>query len=373
VHRSTAYAVIADPQSLRWQLYQQAIDKINPPVRIVLLPWQTVIEREGEIDELLPADASLLRVESPARDFSLIRLLLQAGQRAAGQTPDGWQPPAKGWLASPKLVYQGLCRILRGVDHSVRRHPQCELTSNLSDTLTLFDKNAVSVLLKTNDIPTPDVFAPQSRRHLLQEMESRNWTAAFVKLAYGSCGAGIARINVQNDRMVGITTVLELAGQFHNTRNVSRPSGPEMARVVDFLVQEQATVQAVIAKTKVLGDEFDVRVVVVDGDVVASVFRASHLPITNLHLGGYRADAEQCRRLISRRAWADAMEHCRRAAGLFDMAAVGIDLAFDAVSGQPAILEINAFGDFFPNWKDGQGRTISELEIQATLRRHGVL
>ena len=72
--RPTDYVVIADPQSLRWKHYQQALEKIGLPLKLHLLPWHDVIQRDGDIGLMLPETPSLLRVESPGRDFSLVQL-----------------------------------------------------------------------------------------------------------------------------------------------------------------------------------------------------------------------------------------------------------------------------------------------------------
>ena len=73
--------------------------------------------------------------------------------------------------------------------------------------------------------------------------------------------------------------------------------------------------------------------------------------------------------MIPDRAWADAIDVCWRASQLFDMAALGIDLAFDRHTLRPQIIEINAFGDFFPDWTDDQGRSIHQIEIAGTAAR----
>jgi glutathione synthase/RimK-type ligase-like ATP-grasp enzyme len=370
VTTSPDYVVIADPASLRWQHYQRDLDRylaqFRPRPDLHLLPWSDVIERDGEIAELLPEGPSLLRVESPARDFSLVRLLMRAGEIDCGRDPSDWIRD-QGWIASPHMLYRGLCRILANINNSLNEHGRCVQTSNLSDTQTLLDKNAVSKILQAHCIPTPDTFQATTVEGMLSEIWARGWEETYVKLAYGSCASGIAFFDAKHGgTSSAITTVRRIGQQFYNTYDVHRVQSEELESILRFLIDEIATVQSAIPKTRLEGDELDLRVVVIDGQVAASLFRASPLPFTNLHLGGYRAEPQRCRRGISDRNWADAMDACRQAAQLFDVAALGIDLAFDRHTMQPSILEINAFGDFFPSWVDGQGRTIHQLEIAAT-------
>jgi glutathione synthase/RimK-type ligase-like ATP-grasp enzyme len=373
VTTSPDYVVIADPASLRWQHYQRDLDRhltqFRPRPDLHLLQWSDVIERDGEIEELLPAGSSLLRVESPARDFSLFRLLMRAGEIDCGRKPSQWIRD-EGWIASPRMLYLGLCRILANIDNSLLAHGRCCQTSNLTATQTLMDKNAVSKILQVHGIPTPDAFQPTSVAGMLSEIWARGWEQTYVKLAYGSCASGIALLDaIQGSTSSAITTVKRISQRFYNTYDVHRVQSKELESILRFLVDEVATVQKAIPKTRVDGDELDLRVVVIDGQVAASVFRASPLPFTNLHLGGYRADPQRSRRGISDRSWADAMDVCRQAARLFDIAALGIDLAFDRHTMQPNIVEINAFGDFLPGSTDDQGRSIHQLEIAATAAR----
>lgn len=370
VTASPDYVVIADPDSLRWQHYQRDLERhvaqYRPRPVVQLLNWSEVIARDGELADLLPEGDSLLRVESPARSFPLFRQLMRAGEIDCGRKPSVWKRDA-GWIASPRMLYLGLCRILANIDSSIRVHGRCHPTSCLSATRTLMDKNAVSRILNSNGISTPDAFRPTSVEGMLSEIWARGWEETYAKLAYGSCGSGIAFMDSRDgSTSSALTTVTRIDSQFYNTYDVHRVKSDELEAVLRFLVEEEATVQQAIPKMLVDGDEADLRAVVIDGQVAASVFRASPLPFTNLHLGGYRVDPQRVRRDIPDRAWADAMDLCRQAARQFDVAALGIDLAFDRHTLQPSILEINAFGDFLPNLTDERGRTVHQLEIAAS-------
>lgn len=73
----------------------------------MVVPWTDLIEADGRIDELLSNQVpSCLRIESPARDFEVLRLLLQAGQRELGQPVGPWNSvdDLQGWIASPRLI-----------------------------------------------------------------------------------------------------------------------------------------------------------------------------------------------------------------------------------------------------------------------------
>jgi hypothetical protein len=94
-------------------------------------------------------------------------------------------------------------------------------------------------------------------------------------------------------------------------------------------------------------------------------------PMTNLHLGGRRGDPERCRAAIPDRVWLDALDHCAEAASAFRSTVAGVDLLFEPGFRRYCILEVNAFGDFFPGWKDRDGRSIAAIEMEETARRQG--
>jgi hypothetical protein len=121
------------------------------------------------------------------------------------------------------------------------------------------------------------------------------------------------------------------------------------------------------------GQNFDVRVVVLHGRPAFTVFRLSPQPMTNLHLGGRRGDPASCRAAVPTRAWLDALDHCAEAARLYPCAAVGVDLLFERGYLRHYVLEVNAFGDFFPGLTDAAGRTVHAAEIEETARHLGLL
>jgi glutathione synthase/RimK-type ligase-like ATP-grasp enzyme len=106
-------------------------------------------------------------------------------------------------------------------------------------------------------------------------------------------------------------------------------------------------------------------VVCADGKPVASIFRLSPHPITNLHLGGRRGDWERCRAAIPSRYWLDALDSAVAPARSFDALVAGVDVLFEPGFRRQVVLEVNAFGDFFPGWTDPAGRSVPEVELRA--------
>src|SRR5206468_141209 len=160
-------------------------------------------------------------------------------------------------------------------------------------------------------------------------------------------------------------------GDFYSTRRLRCYAGEELDAVLAFLLREGTCVQQGIRMAQIDGQNFDVRVVMIHGEPRFTIFRLSNNPMTNLHLGGRRGDVQACRAAIPVRAWLDGLDHCVEAARLYRSTLAGIDLLFESGYTRHFILEVNAFGDFFPNLTDGQGRSVHEVEIQATAEKAG--
>ncbi len=179
-------------------------------------------------------------------------------------------------------------------------------------------------------------------------------------------------MQLTDNHFSGISTVIEIDGRYFNTRRVTTLRGSDLERTAAFILAEGAFAQEGKPMAKLDGQNFDLRVVCIYGQPVASIFRLSPHPMTNLHLGGRRGDFASCRAAIPTRHWLDAMDHCTAAAACFDSAIAGVDLLFEPGFRQQHVLEVNAFGDFFPGWANAKGQSIHSLEIEATARRNDV-
>jgi hypothetical protein len=376
------YIAIAIPDSKRWQAYAPQLlafwaeRGVRPEIEVV--PWSMVVPRDGNLDDLPAFDRpGLVRLESPGRDWEVARLLLQAGSRAVPQEAHtDWLalPYQKGRLVRPGLLYEGFRRVLAGLKCSFDQRPHLRPLACPLGVAELFDKNRTSERLTAAGIPCPpSVVAPSNPEELLDLLRRVSFPVAYVKLNTGSSASAIAVVRAGDDPPWAITSIARLGEGFFSTRRLCRYSGDDLHAVLAFLLHEGACVQRGIRMAQIDGQNFDVRVVVIHGQPAFTIFRLSSQPMTNLHLGGRRGDPVHCRASIPTRAWLDALDHCVEAAHLYDSAAVGVDLLFESGYLHHYILEVNAFGDFFPNLVNEQGESVHRVEIEATARTQGLL
>jgi glutathione synthase/RimK-type ligase-like ATP-grasp enzyme len=374
------YLVLANADSKRWQAYAHDLSAfwqergIEPDVD--LIPWREVVPCLGDLDPMPAFDApAVVRLESPGRDFEVMKLLLKAGAvEDAGEPPRDWLslPYSLGQMVRPDLFHGGFRQVLHGLRSAFDARPHLTPLSCPLAVAELFDKRATAARLVAAGLPCPPSLPPPaSARELLDELRAHGFYTAYVKLNTGSAATGIAVVHAGDEPPWAITSLLRRAGGFYNTRRLQRVTGAELTAVLEFLIREGVIIQKGIPMAQIDGQNFDVRVVVLYGRPAFTIFRLSGQPMTNLHLGGRRGRLEVCRKCVPVRAWLDAMDHCVEAAGLYPCAAVGVDLLFERGYLNHYILEINAFGDFFPGLTDTDGRTVHRAEIEITARRAG--
>jgi hypothetical protein len=374
------YVAIANPDSRRWQAYAGDLaafwEQRGVRPEVVVVPWRDVVARDGNLDGLTAFDRpAIVRIESPGRDHEVARLLLEAGERDTRAAPGfDWRslPFEKGRILRPGLFYRGFRRALRGLASSFAERQNLWPLSCPLDIADLFDKNATQARLEQAGLPCPPSLEPPATpAALFDALRVREWPAAYVKLATGSSASGCAVVHALAQPPWAISSVAVHDGRYYNSRRLRRHEGASLEAVLRLILAEGACVQRGVPMARIDGLNFDVRVVVIYGRPAITVFRLSAQPMTNLHLGGRRGDPVACRAAIPRRTWLDALDHCCAAAALYDCAVVGVDLLFERGFYRHHILEVNAFGDFFPGLVDERGRSAHRVEIEETVRRLG--
>ena len=374
------YVLIANPGTKRHETYHRELlafwanRGVTPEIDVA--PWADVVPRDGNLDDLPTFDRpAVVRLESPGKDERVTRLLLEAGARDDPAEPAcDWQtlPMPRGLLVRPGLYYRGFHRVLRCLARAFAARPHLGPTACPLAIAEMFDKTATSVKLHAAGVPVPnwlvnlrDTFADSIRS------ESGEGPPVYLKLNTGSSATGIIFIRSENGKYHGTTTLAEIDRRFFNSRRLLHLTGPALERAARFLLSEGAFAQQAIPMAQIDGQNFDVRVVCLHCKPIASIFRLSSNPMTNLQLGGRRGDSARCRAAIPTRDWLDALDHCSEAAGCFDSAIAGVDLVFERGFNRHFILEVNAFGDFFPGWTNDAGQSVHALEIEETIRKFG--
>lgn len=341
----TRLVLLANPGTPRAAHFLGAAAE-RPDVHVTLVPWARLCDTGA----LVHPEPAVVRIDSPGKDDAVLdRLLVRGGGTARAH--------AFGEIRSPRFVHEGWLEALAVVERSLAAQPHLAAWVPPAAIATMFDKAATSRVLAQAGLPVPpSIPAPSSVPALWDALADRGSRRAYVKLATGSCAAGIVLLD-RGAGPSGRSTVLPRGERMFNTRRLRELRGEALESVLDFLLREGAVVERAIPLAEIDGQPFDLRVIVFDGEPAFTIARQSPYPITNLHLGGRRVALSRVRALVPPRRWLAALDDCVRAASRFDVRAVGIDVLFERGYGRHYLLELNPFGDFFPGWEEA-GRAI---------------
>ncbi len=378
--------VIGDPSGRRVTLFQEALARLGRPAALVV-SYRDLLAGRSRLDEVVEA-GSLLRIESPERDFEVERGLIAAGadvdddQAQSGRIGRAAAlafPFDRGRILHPRQWYLGFRQILQEIDRQRANCPPHRVLNPPEDIAVMFDKPHCHDRFEDASVPCPrGLGTPRDYDDLRGRMREAGLPRVFVKLAHGSSASGVVALETAGRRVQATTTVEAVAGpggelRLYNTRAIRRETAePVIAAIIDALCRERAHAERWVPKAAIDGGPFDLRVVVIGGRACHRVARVGRSALTNLHLLNRRGDPEAVRSRMEPAAWEAALRSCERAARVVPASLyVGVDLVIAAGFRSHAVLEINAFGDLLPGLQfEGMDTYEAEMaEIGAGCRR----
>lgn len=319
-----------------------------------LLAHHELIEAPRRLLELDEAPR-LVRIDSFGEDAEVDRALLKLGYEHAVNAgswaldPEALEAyvPLHGEVVAPRQAYFGLKRHLARLQAVFEQRPSWRILQPTASIARLFDKQACWRLHHRAGLSVPEAAHEiESPEDLRLEAKLRGWRSVYVKLRSGSSASCLALYEPAKGLLR--TSLARDGERWVNVLGLRSYRGAQADAVLGFIIREGAHVENGLPKAQRDGRVFDLRVLVVDGEPAFVVERQSHHPVTNLHLGGRRGDAEQVRARMGGAAWGALLETARRTAALHDCFHLGVDLAVLRGFRHHAVLEANAFGDLLP-------------------------
>ncbi|UHC19927.1 STM4014 family protein (plasmid) [Methylobacterium currus] len=321
-----------------------------PPARF--LDYAHFAEAPERLAALFPDGRGLLRLESPgAGSPEAEPRLRRALTRLAGaqDDPSGDAPGAATRLRPGHAVQSGLSAAIALAHRTVP--PGIVATHDAAAVALLYDKRACHAAMSAAGLPVPRALPPaESVAGLLKGMRAAGLSRVFVKPRFGSGAAGIAALAVSRGECVALSSAEHVPGDgpgtLHHTHRLRRTRGAEALALVGAILAQDAHVEQWVPKATLGGHPCDLRVLVVAGEPAHTVLRLSDGPITNLDLGGRRAEAEGLRALAPPAVWEAMLADCRRFAALLPgNLHVAFDVALTVTLRRHVFFEANAFGD----------------------------
>lgn len=384
--RPDHFVVIGNPGSRRVELFQAALAELGLPAARIVSYLDLLSGREA-LPKLV-SRGTVVRIESPGKDFEVERALIAAGAEDfdGDEGFDGISRTAaqslnfeRGRILYSRQWYLGYRATLRLIERQLAEcpssHPSFQLMNSPAEITLMFNKTACHQLLGSRGIPVARSLGQiNSFDDLVERMREKKCHRVFVKPAYGSSASGVVAYQTDSRRHRATTTVEMLRRngelQLFNSRRIRvYRDWREIAELIDALCRHQVHVEQWLPKAGFDNRAFDLRVVVIAGRARHTVARLSRSPMTNLHLLNERGDPNAVRERAGQAAWDEAMHNCERAMICFpESLYAGIDLLFTPGYRRQAVIEVNAFGDLLPGvfW---QGQETYAAELQALCER----
>jgi hypothetical protein len=366
--RPRRVVLVGVPHGRRTELFQAALARAGAAAALVV-PYTELLGGRASLTDLA-TPGTLVRIDSPGRDFETELALLKAGAdeadeegcyaRATRETL-GTLEFERGRILWPRQWYLGFRRALRMLEGQLLASRARRLMNSPAEVALMFDKPACHRRLSGGGVPVPkSLGTPGSFDQLREAMRAQGCARVFVKLAHGSSASGVVAYQTDGSRHRATTTVevVRRGGRtlLYNSRRVrTHTDARETAALIDELCRHRAHVENWFPKAGVEGRTFDLRVVVINGRARHTVVRLSRHTLTNLHLLNGRGRAEGVASRMGEAAWAEALRTCVRASeSAFPRSLyAGVDLAVAPDFRRHAVLEVNAFGDLLPGVLDG--------------------
>ncbi|KQQ18516.1 hypothetical protein ASF53_24360 [Methylobacterium sp. Leaf123] len=312
----------------------------HPPAPV--LDYARFVDAPERLSALFPEGRGLLRIDSPGGDPRIRRALL----RLAGADEDAGEATR---LRPDHALQRGLAAALRLARRVVP--PGVTLTHEAETVALFYDKRACHAAMAAHGLPVPRALPPAgSFDALVEAMRAAGLARVFVKPRFGSGAAGIAALTVARDGIVADSAAEHMTGAgggvLHHSHRLRRSRGPAAVALIDAILAQDAHVEQWVPKAALDGGPCDLRVLVVGGEPAHMVLRTARGPITNLDLGGRRAEADALRALAPPAVWEAMRADCRRFARLFPQTFhVAFDVALTVGLRRHVFFEANAFGD----------------------------
>ncbi len=332
----------------------------------------------GRFDPMPPL--SVVRIETPGRDWETYKLLLKHGCAVARQ--QGY--PAlengsidrliddRGWLIRPRQAHLGYLQLLKELDSHLTSRGAQQMQS-VTEIALCYDKPACQAHLGRHGVPSPLSLGSPANYDELRALVGTH-QRVMVKLAHGSGAAGCLAIHYSNGRARGITTVSQVRVEgemrlYHSKWPVLLASEWEVAELVDRLCVEKVQAEVWLPKAQLHGSNIDLRVVTIGGVPRHRVVRSSHSVFTNLSLYSTRGSMKAVVERMGPEAYQSVRETCASVAAAFPAShTLGIDVLIRPDWQRINVLEVNAFGDLLVNELD-RGEDTYTATLNAWLQR----
>jgi len=353
--------IVGNPENRRVREYiAQAVELGMPAPECV--GWIELLSQEpSEVDSAIKriSAADHVRIESAGENAAVQRQLIQLGGGGESQL-------AVGEIGCLQEQYLGFCKALELLNQA-----SVSFMNSPTEIKVMFDKwqshqrfEVAGIKRPATEVIPTDVDISE---YLIRRFGANG--RVFIKPRFASSASGVCAYRWAERRQQLIAPIelerkLGSVRLFNSLRVRKYTSPQDIVAIFEGLLPQGLICESWVSKARLPDGNFDLRIVVIDGEARHTVVRQSHFPMTNLHLGNRRGKLVEVEDVFGSQVVRQAAKVAETAAICFPGSLyAGVDVLVPQ-RGEPMVCEINAFGDLLPNvWH--QGETTYEAILKA--------
>ncbi|NJK30246.1 MAG: hypothetical protein HC940_08895, partial [Acaryochloris sp. SU_5_25] len=198
------FVILGNPDSPRIHSFQAALMGLGlaPAMVIAYQNWLTTPQI---LDQVLTPQ-SILRIESPGRNFLVEKLILARGAEAAAAEASPWidaasaldLPEEPGRIRYPRQWYLGFWQVLIQLQTQIATVGISQCLNSPLEIPILFDKIRCQTLFGHHQIPIPPPLGTVTCfDELIARLQVTGCRRVFIKLAHGSSASGVMALALQ--------------------------------------------------------------------------------------------------------------------------------------------------------------------------------
>lgn len=339
-----------------------------------ILSWIDLIKDINILNKYLKNN-TIIKIEPPEKDLDIYKAFLKKGIKAniisVKQIDklnfyDYKIISPKQWFFGVNNVFVNIKNIINASSYNIF------MMNDIDEAITMMDKKLSYKKLNDNledkSFNLPKLYDIKDDFYSFEEMYSNKSINAFIKLRYGSGSIGVLayKNNPKKNKQILYTSLRYKNNNFYSEKKVRKYENQNEIRVLlDWVLKNDAHMEAWIPKSKYNNKSFDTRVFMLNKKPNYLISRFSNTPITNLHLDNKRLETKEFLDDSQIKILKDASKDVCKV--LKKSMFIGLDIV-TSNSFKPYVIDINPFGDLFYNLNYGKN-IIYEKEIKLAIKK----
>lgn len=369
------FIIIGNPDSQRVQLFQSEASAQGIPCETY--DYLDFLENNLFLEQILISDG-ILKIESPDEHPEARAYFVRKGEEVL-KTNTVKQPIEFGRIQYNRLWYHGYCEFLDQLHRHIKRQNHQELFNSPRSIELMFHKLACQKFLQSNQFSIPENLGRiNNLNHLLGLMDYQNCDKVVLKPFHNDVNSGVLILTRSKqetvEKRIEETLNYQLVCPIELLYDGERPKlysankimfyhkESEIRDILNTLASDGIYAEKWIPKAVINEEVFDLKILVIKGQVEHILARKGEWPHTNLPLEDNQEYLRMLGKKMGKGNWKKMLSLVEKAVSSIRGASyASVDVIIEEQFEQAYIIEINPFGDFMPDLIEAGENTFESI------------